>query len=150
MKTVKRNRYYCDFCKKSGGYAGHMRKHEERCTLNPNRKCGVCGMIEETQEPIAVLLDCLPEFDSLKIPCGYGSNDINDGYSIADSFKTEALKFTKALRDKANNCPACMMAAFRQKGIPIPEIKELGLYDFTKEMQSIWSDINSYNDDGHY
>jgi hypothetical protein len=40
---VKRVTYlYCDFCNKRMNRVDAMNHHEERCTLNPNRKCGMC------------------------------------------------------------------------------------------------------------
>lgn len=46
MRTVLRNRYYCDHCKKAGGSAGHMRTHEQHCTSNPERKCRMCALAD--------------------------------------------------------------------------------------------------------
>lgn len=43
MITKKVNRYYCEFCKKAGCSASHIARHEQRCTNNPNRICGMCG-----------------------------------------------------------------------------------------------------------
>ena len=46
------------------------------------------------------------------------------------------------LREAAGNCPACILAALRQRGIPVPVAKS---FSFTKEMESIWADINTRN-----
>jgi len=43
MKELLKKVYYCDFCKKKGMSKHHMSKHEMSCTMNPNRKCGLCG-----------------------------------------------------------------------------------------------------------
>ena len=37
MKAIKKWRYYCDHCKKSGASSFHMAAHERSCTLNPLR-----------------------------------------------------------------------------------------------------------------
>ncbi len=42
MKVVKKNVYYCDFCKKHGLSSGHMKEHEKHCTGNRNRHCAMC------------------------------------------------------------------------------------------------------------
>lgn len=60
MRVKKVNRYYCEFCKKSGQSASHISKHEKRCTLNPNRHCGMCAMLENEQPGIKDLLSVLP------------------------------------------------------------------------------------------
>lgn len=43
MIIKKVNRYYCEYCKKSGCSASHMSRHEKSCTANPNRHCRMCG-----------------------------------------------------------------------------------------------------------
>ncbi len=43
MKTKRVNRYYCDFCNKSGCNAGHIKEHEKKCCHNPGRICEMCG-----------------------------------------------------------------------------------------------------------
>ena len=137
-KTVKM--YYCDFCKKRGQRAYYMRKHEEHCTLNPNRVCNVCGLMEQEQSAItdlvAVFAECGPSL--------MGSDDPNHGFSEyeewrgGDTARVEAAMPT--LREVAGNCPACIMAALRQSGIPVPLVES---FNFTDEMQAVWSDFNA-------
>jgi hypothetical protein len=43
---------------------------------------------------------------------------------------------------KKTNCPACILAVLRQKGIPITATN----FDFTKECKSWWIDVNLKND----
>lgn len=62
MRKVKKWRYYCDFCKKSGCSGHHIVKHETHCCRNPNRVCRMCvaaGDVE--QQPSDVLLAALNE-----------------------------------------------------------------------------------------
>jgi hypothetical protein len=75
------NRYYCDFCKKSGCSGGHIRKHERGCTRNPNRECGICRKVEYEQQPTPALLAALEEGG------------------------------VEAVKKLAQDCPACVMAA---------------------------------------
>lgn len=129
MKTVLRKRYYCEFCKKAGGSAYHMRIHEERCTLNPKRKCGVCVMLTEEQPTMAALRKPFAGIELTKDEWGNVS------------FDTGAVDLALAqVREVSNNCPACIMAAIRQSGIPVPAVSD---FNFTKEMRSVWSDINN-------
>ncbi len=44
MKTKIKKVYYCDFCKKNGLIAYHIKEHELHCTANPNRECGMCDV----------------------------------------------------------------------------------------------------------
>lgn len=96
MKTKRVNRYYCDYCKKQGGSASHISRHEKRCTMNPDRECGVCDLLGVAQ-------DC-------------------------------ANKCLKWLREACDNCPACILAAIRQRGIPVPMVTD---FDWTDEMKAV-------------
>ena len=59
MKKVKRWRYYCDYCKKSGASGGHMARHEKSCTMNPNRTCLMCQYGNNDQAEMPDLLEAL-------------------------------------------------------------------------------------------
>lgn len=82
MRTKRVNRYYCDFCKKGGCSGGAMKKHESRCTRNPDRVCGFCKEFYLEQKATADLLAALQSDGGLE-----------------------------AVREIAGGCPACMMAA---------------------------------------
>ena len=126
MKTKKVYRYYCDYCKKSGCSKRHLQHHEERCTLNPHRICGYCKLLDQEQPEIDDLLAILP---SPEKHSGYG----NALYAAIE----DALP---KLREAAGGCPACILAALRQKGIPVPMATN---FDFKKECQEIWDEINA-------
>ena len=130
MRQVKRWRYYCDHCKKSGCSKHHMAKHEKGCTMNPHRECGVCAMwLGGCNEPMADLIAAL-----------------GNGYA--------------SLREKCENCPACTLAALRQAPCnhgmqfvhhagdafvgPYDEPIDDGrcAFDFRAEMLSVWADVN--------
>ena len=90
MRKVKMWRYYCDFCKKSGSSGGHMKAHENGCTKNPDRECGMCRVTETEQQPM---------------------DDLLKAFGIGDA---EGMK---NLTDMAENCPACILATIRQSGV---------------------------------
>jgi hypothetical protein len=95
MTRKKVWRFYCEFCKKSGCSGGHIKDHEESCTNNPNRVCGFHGhpdWADGPQRPIAELIVAA-----------------RSGETWADGMK--------ALRDAADNCPACILAALKQSGV---------------------------------
>ena len=109
MKKVKRWRYYCDHCKKSGGSAYHIRNHEQSCTKNPDRKCGFCYQAEFDQtktkdlislinKSIITVIDNVNNMECISIVFRYG--------------KTEE-SILKELRDLTENCPACILTAMR-------------------------------------
>jgi len=114
-------RYYCEYCKKSGCSAGHMKKHEAGCARNPHRKCGYCKAGGLKQQPMKDLIEAL-----------------GDG-------QKEGLD---RLRDLANGCPMCILAAITQSGIQHIEADEDGIsglhvdFDFKKEREEFWREIN--------
>ena len=131
MKAKKRWRYYCDYCKKSGGSAHYIKKHEKGCTANPNRICGYCETSGNAQVGIKELADVLRAFAEL---CHLNPGDDNDWSPAID-----------ALKEATNNCPACILAAIRQSklfGHNESQFQEFHLYDFKKESRAFWSKIN--------
>lgn len=135
MRSRKVTRYWCDHCNKAGLQAHAMAKHEAHCTLNPLRKCRVCELLGEATPVVADLVALLPR------PGDYPSL----GASLSTMDEVNALcpavdAAIPTLRDAAHNCPACIMVALRQAGIPVPMVDEFG---FKVEMKSIFDDINA-------
>ena len=130
MRTKRVNRYYCDFCRKSGCSAPHMAKHERHCTMNPNRECGVCKMLNLRQQPMAVLLALQPN------PADYPATD--EFGAIPRELSEAAEASLQELRDATDDCPACILAALRQGRICIPAIG----YDFRREMDAAFERFN--------
>src|ERR1700692_3216438 len=90
-------RYKCDFCGKVGYSAGHMGKHEQGCTMNPERKCRIHAHVDlrfENPGPLPV------EHLKAHLVTNGGNNDGG----------------LDALRELAEDCPCCMFAAIRQLG----------------------------------
>lgn len=128
-------RYSCEFCKKSNCSAASISKHEERCTLNPARVCGMCKMVKHPQANMPDLLALLPNPETLEIPSdeaaweGRTFTDINGSLAAA----------LPLLRAKSHNCPACILAALRQKKIPVPMVTE---FNYTDECKAVWAVVN--------
>lgn len=123
MKSVLRMRHYCDHCKKSGGSSKWMLRHEEGCTKNPARKCRVCEL--------------LPDAEHAPLP---------------ELLTTLATQGFQAMRAKAGECPACILAALRQE-VDIPAFdneheddrfhRGRVEFNFKAEMTEIWKEINA-------
>ena len=141
MIIIKKNRYYCEYCKKSGGAAWAIKKHEERCTLNPKRHCGYCDLLENPQPNLIEFIAMLPNPDEYKCEDAEYESFYYRGLEEA----VDAV--LPKLREACNNCPACIMAALRQKGIPVPVAKN---FNFKKECQRIWSDFNDAQSQNDY
>jgi hypothetical protein len=118
-------RYACEFCKKSGCSAFHIRKHERGCTANPNRVCGLCAHVGKEQRPINDLVAAVRVVTA-------------DGDRVVD---------IQGLRDITGNCPACILAALRQSNVmkwdgDPEDVPPRTDFDFKTEMKSWWSELN--------
>lgn len=137
-------RYKCDFCKKANLSAASITKHEVSCTMNPNRVCKVCRMIADNHPiqfhpaPLKQLMNLLPN------PVDYIRDDTSNDHDKPDFDKVgeDANKVLPQLRELSGDCPACIMAAIRQRGIPVPCVTE---FNFSDEMKDIWNEINNAN-----
>lgn len=138
MRVKKVNRYYCDFCKKSGCSSGHLKRHERGCTLNPKRECGMCREAGESQKPMEKLLSVFPL--NLDVPV----NEFG-GFYVDDATKKQLDKVLEDLREQTENCPHCIFAAIRQSKIrPF-----LFQFDFKKENRDRWDEINKSRESFH-
>lgn len=134
MKKVMRPRFYCDFCNKGGGSGGHIKKHESRCTLNPNRECGMCNLRHHEQPDLRALISILPDPEELK------SIDVSeDGLHAWTTWRDIPPETVARLRDASGDCPACIMAALRQRGLPVASA---GGFNFTEECKAVWAEFN--------
>lgn len=143
MKTVKKNVYYCDHCKKKGLAASHIRNHEGRCTNNPNRHCGVCeGYITKH-----VVVDLIARFALADNPAAYDP----DYETVLDTkINTDEKLVTwtgepvtlKEVRELAEDCPACILAILRQTGLN-RHYFHLEAFDFKAELKAYMADKNS-------
>ena len=153
MRTKQVNRYYCDFCKKSGCSKFHLQKHESSCTANPNRVCRMCKFVADDggeceQKPMAELLALLPKGPCQK--CGgkhfelhvnspFGADEISSCLSC-NELTGRAVLAMPSLRKAAVDCPMCILAAIRQAGLASYIDNET--FDFKKERERLFSDIN--------
>jgi hypothetical protein len=127
MRTAMRPRYYCDHCNKGNGSPSAMRRHERGCTLNPQRVCGMCKMIDEEGGP-----DPAPPRDQLVAILN------------AQGFR--------AMCEAANDCPACILSVIRTLNYPGDEEGPGGVsgpadgresWNYDQAKQAWWADWNS-------
>ena len=127
MKKLKRWRYYCDFCKKAGGSAPAMERHEKSCTMNPNRNCRMCdhwagGCDFERVKEVAKLIIGKTSW------LVYREGD--------EAIEVDILN---TLRDEAGGCPACMLAAMRQTDT----VALFTQFSYEKEKAEFWKVVNN-------
>lgn len=135
MRVKKVNRYWCDHCKRAGLSALHMRKHERSCTLNPARECRMCEIAGGEHTPIAELIALLPD----AAPVRMLMTDHDDYWEAQRQFAVALKAALPALRTAAGDCPACIMAALRQAGIPVPLAED---FNFTAECKALFEARN--------
>jgi hypothetical protein len=114
MKTKRVLRYYCDHCKKGGQRKDCIARHEIRCIRNPLRICGFCIHDGRQSGNLEQLIAAL----------------IDEGLD--------------ALREKANNCPGCILAAIAQSKILHKGDDEDGPvwidFDYKKAVEEFWDE----------
>lgn len=129
-----RPRYYCDHCKKASGSPSFMKRHESGCTNNPNRVCRMCAILADEGGP-----DPAPSRDELA--------------RILDA------QGFKALREAANDCPACILSVIRlynfegdaetPGGVRGPEDGRES-WSYTEAKKAWWSDFKDKQAESSY
>lgn len=131
MRQKKIWRYYCDFCRKANCSKSAISKHEERCTNNPNRVCGMCKMLEQAQPSIPDLIALIPPMVVSQ------EGDCLDWIAWKDD--SEAGIALQRIRKATGNCPACILATLRQAKVPVPMMQG---FNFSEECKKIWQEVN--------
>jgi hypothetical protein len=124
MKTIKKNVYYCEYCKKKKGLSkGAMLKHEKHCTANPNRECRICGRKEGLKELIerfkqTYTTTSVDNYDEL----------LQNNFEERKIIWKEKEITLQDVKDSVDDCPNCTLAiirqAFPQQIIEYPNYKE--------------------------
>lgn len=138
MRIVRKDVYYCDFCKKKS--LRNLTEHEKHCTGNPDRECRICGR-EESLRPLIEKFKSQISFREMK-------RKYPDGEEYS---KFEDVKYPKiedielAVETDYGFCPACKLAIIRGIGIlnmHLP-IEWLNNYDREKDFADYWRRRNN-------
>lgn len=92
-------------------------------------------MVDSEQKEMKELLAVLPDPTNYIIETDFEFT----GYI---GLREAASDVLPKLRELTNNCPACILAALRQKGIPVPCVQD---FNFKSECDAVWADINETN-----
>lgn len=103
MKIIEKKVYYCDFCKKHGLAAGHMSRHEKRCTKNPVRDCGMCDRMGGAPDDVILAVRKAKAILESHENEGGGFNG-----EYCGEFQDKINKIKKEV-----DCPACMFSVLR-------------------------------------
>jgi len=137
MKKKRVWRYECEYCGKKKYSAGAMSTHEKHCTMNPDRECRMCKLLEVDQQPIKNLLAFLPDPSEYDLPVivnaymdggewGLLSKDINTAMPV--------------ILQIADGCPACALAALRQRGYPT-DIFMMVDWSYKAAKEAMWVEL---------
>ena len=131
MKTIKKNVYYCDYCKKRSLSASAMTVHESHCTANPHRKCRLC---RESFDIATYTEQLKARFEIIEVEDDYGITRHEIKWNGDHITLAEIEKFT-------NGCPNCTFAILRQTKL---NYSVFGFnYDYKKELNEYWKDRNN-------
>lgn len=103
--------------------------------MNPNRVCGMCRAAGLSQVPMAELLEIFPNYDRYIV--GAGLQGTESEYPIGETFIAQVEEAFKILRKKVEDCPACILATFRQSNCPIGIPQG---FDFKEWKERFWRD----------
>lgn len=134
MKKFQAWVYECEHCGKRCRSGGHMRSHEDHCTLNPNRHCRVCDLLEQEKPDLAALRAIIAGFGPTECEWRPGSLE------IYDTEREDAL--IAQLRTASGGCPACMLSALRF------ERTYLSVFNYRSEMDEVFKDVNESRREG--
>ena len=113
MNKVRRWRYYCDFCKKSGAAGWAMAQHEKHCTRNPRRVCRMCVIGGKPQQSLAEVIAVL------------------------------RMGGLEAARERVHRCPACVLAAILQDRNGSAMSVDVYNFDFKAESRAFFNEANA-------
>lgn len=134
MKIIKKNVYYCDFCKKKS--LRSLKTHEKHCTGNPDRECRLCD-----NKPIRPIIEKYQKYFHIRETKKHSYIAELDEIIITPIFKKE---FT--LQDLINEldyeCPNCILALIRCLGLNCWYFEKKYKYDYKNELDGWWHVIN--------
>lgn len=110
MKTIKKNVYYCDFCKKRS--LRSLKIHEKHCTANPDRECRICEYDNIHLKEIVEKYRAMFTLVNANFGGPYSPDSGNDPAVEYSG------KFTwREIAEDFEQCPACTLAVLRQLGM---------------------------------
>lgn len=123
MRTKKVIRYYCDFCNKGMFRSPSMKHHEEVCTKNINRFCGICNDLAGKRNFIKLI-------EEFKTRC-------KELYNLDEFIGLKAEKESLDwLKNEVDGCPACMLTVLRLGKIYAID------FDYKKQHEDFWHEKN--------
>lgn len=143
MKVVRKNVYYCDFCKKKS--LRSLKIHEKHCTANSDRACRLCD-----NKPIKPIIEKYQKYFYLRETKSPDPISEWDEIKITPVFKK---KFT--LKDLINEldyeCPNCILALIRCLDLNRYWMDKKYKFNYKKALANWWAVENkrAWEEDEH-
>lgn len=135
MKVVKKNVYYCDFCKKRS--LRSLKKHELHCTGNPDRSCQLCGRPDGVRD---IAKKFLAKFEIIETKAFIELNEIIDGTTKIKWIEEFTLDDVRAEIDQyEEGCPNCLLTVIRAAGLNRYYFEKRFKFDYKKELEEWWA-----------
>jgi hypothetical protein len=138
--------YCCEYCGKKKYSAGHMAHHEKHCTMNPNRKCGMCSLTGNSGPQLTgpEMVALLPDKKQFEKKMFRSKDEVNGFFGESEwteypGLKNAVVEKLQDLRDKTDNCPACILSALRQSGINRYLIP--GVFEYELEKKDFFDEL---------
>jgi len=143
MKIVKKNVYYCEFCKKKGLNKGIIANHELHCTGNINRKCRMCEKIGIQQKNLSLLVEKYKNTYTIENFMSEGCNEIKVIWKASPVTIDDIL-------DDVGDCPMCALSVLRLSGMNHYYFGEQLKFDFKTYKDGRFSELNAKSEDNFY
>ena len=130
MRVIKKNVYYCDFCKKKS--LRSLKNHEIHCTGNPNRYCQLCNthsikdIIDRYSSYVNITESGPDEFGTIT-----GKVEYKKDFTLQDI--TDDLDY---------NCPNCTLTILRCVGLNRFYFGDKYKFDYKEALAEWWEFVN--------
>lgn len=147
MKVVKKNVYYCDFCKKKG--LRSLKTHEKHCTGNPDRVCRLCDGAS-----IKPIIEKYKKYFTIKET---ERVEVNEGFvwtteTFIDIKVVYHKEFTlkDIVKELEYECPNCILAIIRCLGLNRYYFEKKFKFNYKEELGEWWSEKNREDEEEDY
>ena len=146
MKVIKKNVYYCDFCKKRS--LRSLKEHEKHCTGNPDRSCQLCHRPDGIR---AIAEKFLAKFEIIETDAFIEFNTVIDGTVKVKWIEEFTLDDVRAEIDQyEEGCPNCLLAVIRYAGLNRYYFEKRFKFDYKKELDEWWDCHNEEQRAGQF
>ena len=134
MRVVKKNVYYCDFCKKKS--LRSLKTHEGYCTANPDRGCRLCGgpSVRPIIDKYKTYFKVVEKMDDRS----WCDGTVSVKVVYHNDFSLQGI----IDNDLHSNCPNCILAIIRCLGLNRYYFDQKYKFDYKQALDNYWAEKN--------